>query len=363
MSQNTAKINPGGPSNSPPVTANLPMESQNGPSAAVDWLTWSLLDVKPTKLDRLFKRIADKFTSTGESVARFRNYEGCELAAYGKIMRDGANVLVDLPAQACEWIRNNCRMSDPQVIAWFLQEGFHATRIDVAIDTIDPATSPLVVQKHWRKKAVTCTAKHGRPHVPKTAPGEEPGAKGWTFYIGEKTSSRFMRVYDKAAEHAAKTGSTHLIHLTRFEMVSRHEHAQKFCELIAAEGRDVIKKVFKGWISFKTLTGRKEVYKRDDVLWWSALVGDTVTYLNADPRIATPEKTLKWLKSTGILRALKLAQTFGYMDAINKEVAKVEIPPITLKQWSTHKHRIEPDGSIAHHKEPYPEGVMNYVEC
>jgi hypothetical protein len=298
-----------------------------GPSA-------SKTNVKPDELQPLLRAIGDRLTTTGEEVPRVRDYEGCEVAGHGSLMRRQMDVLVILPGQAMEWCRNNLKLTDAEVCKYFLELDFKCTRLDAAVDTPDERTSPLVVKEHWNKKAVTSTAKYGEPHEPKTEKGQKPSSKGWTFYIGSKKSDRYMRIYDKAAEHAAKTGTTHLDHLTRFEMQSRHDSAHAFAELIAANGLRSIKEVFKGWISFKTLRGRKEVYKRDDVQWWSALVGEDVDFLNVDPRIATPEKTVKWLKSTGILRALKLAQRFGKFEEIQKEIDKIEIPATVLKQWN-----------------------------
>jgi hypothetical protein len=325
----------------------------------VDWLSWSKPRTPASEKDALWESIIRTFSSSGEKATVLQSgYAGFDLAGYGSVLQRGTDLLVILPGQAMQFLRNAKGFSDVWLLNWFLSKGFRCTRIDTAIDTPDPEVRPQLAMRHWDAGAVTCTADSARPWEPTRKKGLPPPAGGWTFYIGSPASSRFMRIYDKAAEHSAKNGKTHLKHLTRFELQSRAEAADALARKIAREGLNAIRQVISGWIDFKKIDHHnKEKHKRGSADWWRRIVTDDKATLSLDPRIATPAKTLKWVKSAGVVRALALVRKFGLWDEIEREIASCEIPAHLNLKWSGYMHEKNRDAQTT--LEPVPELFRN----
>jgi hypothetical protein len=155
-------------------------------------------------------------------------------------------------------------------------------------------------------------------------PIDKPETKGdmETLIIGKRTSSRFMRVYNKRADLLKRTG-VDVGHLTRFELECKGPAGTKVLRLVADKGATVIPGVFRGWISFKDpndTNPRKD--RRPDVDWWGRMVGDSTPVVLGLTRGATqPESTLRWIKK-GVAKSLLLAEQHGMGAEI--EAAKAE---------------------------------------
>jgi hypothetical protein len=167
--------------------------------------------------------------------------------------------------------------------------------LDVAVDTTNEKINPQFVYDRLCSPNVVCKAKDKNPVMGKSKIGE-PGAdngEGMTVYIGRRSSARMMRVYDKSAEVAEKTGGE-IGHKTRFELECKQEIADVLAAEIARDGESVIPSILHGFIDFKTATGRAQMTKRDTAKWWLEIVGAGKTCPGLTTGISTPEKAEKW---------------------------------------------------------------------
>ena len=303
----------------------------------IDWLTFSRPKCTREQRAQVEAEVARYLCALEVPTKAGHGYEGHVVAAYGSLSwrphRDGtADCLLNLSGQAMQYARH-LGHDDEEILRFCIHHCGAATRLDCAIDVYDPEVTPQLAGAHWRKRAVVSRADEAHPRSPDQKKGEPPPRTGWTWYFGSQASARFMRVYDKTAEFHAKTGSTMQDHVTRFELVSRDEAAHKLALLVAESGIEAGRAVIAGWIDFKTLRGAAEVKKRHSAAWWSRIVCAEKCSLRLDPRIATPERTLAWLKSEGVARAIKLAMAFGQWDAVRQAAESATPPPEALARW------------------------------
>jgi hypothetical protein len=259
--------------------------------------------------------IGKTFESTGECVHWKHGYEGVLICGgYGMVLRRdhrdlaAGDMLVRLPGQAVQWIKDRNMLSeselkctDADLCRYFVENGFSATRIDVAMDTNDPEVSPRLVENLIKARSFTGRAKRAGInndwdiHKPETI-GEEQ-----TFYIGKRTSSRFMRVYNKRAE-VLKSRGEDVGHLTRFELEVKGEAATKVLQLIAQ---------------------------------YAVVLGLTRS-------ASTPEKKVRWLKK-GVSKTLLLAAKYGFADEIKAAMHSKEhaISDTEHEQWEQHQKNCE----------------------
>jgi hypothetical protein len=208
---------------------------------------------------------------------------------------NGLDYLVELPGQALEHCREALGVKIPEMIAYFQAEGWHVTRLDLAVDTTNEKINPQYVYDRLCSPNVVCKAKDKNPVMGKSKiglPGNVNG-EGMTVYIGRRSSARMMRVYDKSAEVAEKTGGE-IGHKTRFELECKQEIADVLAAEIARDGESVIPSILHGFIDFKTETGRAQMTKRDTAKWWLEIVGAGKTCPGLTTGISTPEKAAKW---------------------------------------------------------------------
>lgn len=120
----------------------------------------------------------------------------------------------------------------PEWLTNALRKARNVTRIDLAIDSHDkPYLADLVTLV--RASAYKCAAQSYKVI--------DSGKSGLTLYLGERTSERMMRVYDKAAQ----MGETDT-DWTRFELEVKGEAAKRCAASIIKDG---IGQTVKAWIA------------------------------------------------------------------------------------------------------------------
>jgi hypothetical protein len=296
--------------------------------AGIDWLT--LTKRRDDRLDREIETARDFLHPTGEDAPPRHGFTGIQVSGYGALLHKDRHMMIILPAQAIQFFRNTHRATN-HLIHWAIDHRYKATRIDLTIDSNDPQVTPQLAMKHWDAGAVTCRAESARPWTPPAKKGTQPPNTGWTFYIGSPKADRMMRIYDKKKELEDKL-QQEVAHLTRFELQNRADCANATMNAVAAHGIAAIRQIIAGWVDFKELTGRSEIYKRPSADWWSRIVNDKIK-LGLLRDIATPQRTLRWLKSEAVARALKLAIRFNKWTEIQEAMDQCEIPDDKLMQW------------------------------
>jgi hypothetical protein len=258
-----------------------------------------------------------------------QGYIGAEICAgYGFIGRKNEELFLNLPGQAVEWIRRQ-GIADQQLCQ--LLASWRASRADLAIDTRSPDISPIKLWDYYRAGAVTCRADENS--IRKLTSLDSEGHEIDTVYIGSTASTRMLRAYDKRGEREAKTGEKDTQPWTRCELQHRHAAADECIHAIARDGLDAAPRLINGWITFRELKGRKEVKKRPAARWWKKLVGKEQQYLQLDPRAATPERTVAWLASPGVTRAIQLARYHHKSEEIEREIEAAEPTATQRKKW------------------------------
>lgn len=147
-----------------------------------------------------------------------------------------------------------------------LAMGANITRIDIAIDTpSEPTWASFEVA--WVNGEVTTRARDYR---------QIKSNRGRTFYVGSRTSEKFLRIYDKAAESGI--GGP----LTRIELECKHDYADGVARHIDANGYDYFADIIKGFCDFPTLS------------WWRDNM-TSPTLLEGIPKKEKRSDTFAWL--------------------------------------------------------------------
>jgi hypothetical protein len=256
----------------------------------------------------------------------------------GKVRVD---LLVDLPGQAMEYIREELGFPDCLVILMFRRLGFKVTRLDAAMDCYDTTVNPQMVYDHTEIKDSTVThAKKLKIDQSGLRFGERRPTDGryMTLYIGSRSCERFMRVYDKRGEKWVKTGED-FPHCTRFELEHKGDAAEEAAKLIEAKGNAIIPNLLSGFVDFLALprgkVDKNKSRRRRRTAWWARMVeGGMRIVLHLQRGAATPEKTLAWLKD-GAGKSIALAKTVGVWPAVEAEAArkKEKLLSSDIRRW------------------------------
>ena len=298
-------------------------------------------DLRPKETIVYFGKMMD---STGEVVKWKHGYEGVDLCGgLGQALcRENGDVLIRLPGRALDWIRDRNLLSeselnctDADICRLFTDNDFGATRVDVAMDTNDPAVSQHVVQDTVHAGYFTARVKKAGLADSWDIDKPESKFENGTFYLGSRLSSRYMRVYNKQAEVLQATGKD-IGHLTRFELEIKGKGASKILQQLEHYGSDCVPSIFAGWINFRdSKDDNPRMDRKDLVDWWDRMVGGyTPIRLGLTRTASTPERSLLWLKN-GVAKTLALAEEFGLMPEVQAamENARHKIKETERKQW------------------------------
>ena len=202
-------------------TSNLDkFNEKQGFWCGVDYLTTSY--PKHFHPGDVCRELGDIFQRTGEEVTGDHGYRGSDICAgYGKLLtrpcRDcgDGDVLVRLPGRALDWIRDNnvlsdtdAQCTDAEICRLFVDLGFRSTRIDIAMDTNDPAISAQIVEALIDANSYVCRAH--KAGINDSWDTKKPDTRGdeETMYLGSRISSRYFRCYNKAADIFRRTGES-----------------------------------------------------------------------------------------------------------------------------------------------------------
>jgi len=288
-------------------------------------------------------RIGRLLGSTGYETAGSYGYQAVDVAGYGRVMwksrRDGRgyDVLIDLSGQAMEYIRETLVYPAELLINVMHRLGFKVTRCDVALDCYDHAVTMKTVLDHMQLAGGTVThAQTFNVVQGKTPIGQKMSedGRGMTIYIGNRQSSRFGRIYDKKAEKHAKTGDD-IAHCTRFELESKAEAADAVASRIANRGLGEIPSLIATFIDFvepEDIGSDSNKARRTRVGWWKRLVDKDREPLGLKKGMATPQRTVRWLKEQ-VSKAILLSQKVGVWNEVQAVVSKTTVQAARVRQW------------------------------
>ena len=239
--------------------------------------------------------------------------------------------------------------------------GFKATRMDWAKDDTEGLLDLGVIQDKIRKgEMVSRFAKWNR--IEGGVIGDDV-VTGETIYIGNRKSESFIRVYDKAAEQAAKEGVEVVGHHLRVELEIKKRKAQELLSKILETHRaggdvaELVLGVVYGLVDFKepnsTDTNKRRWSTCD---WWLKFlgVGEKVRITVPKPEI-TLDRAKDWLNH------------ISPTAAIVKEIDPVFIDQTFVSgkaRWSNH-HKAKLQRWQAEHnqqEQPFVELQTDLIE-
>lgn len=270
-----------------------------------------------------------------QDIYRYRQFKN---KPQGKVKID---ILVDLPGQAMEYLREELGFPDIMVGQMLEKLGFKPTRIDATMDCYDKTVNPQMVYDHTTIKESTVThAKKIRLDQSDLKFGEVRPTDGkcMTVYIGSRSCERYLRVYDKKGEKKAKTGKDDLPHCTRFELECKGDAAVETWKILAEKGTSTIPSLQSGFVDFLAIprgkVDKNKSRRKRRTAWWARMVEGKRTILHLQRGTATPEKTLAWLKD-GVGKSIALAKAVGVWPAVEAAAAnkKETLLPSDLRKW------------------------------
>ena len=146
--------------------------------------------------------------------------------------------------------------SPEDVIKLVLLQGGKFTRLDVAIDTDQVHISEIDAAVRYGNLVSRSQKRDYRGSY---------GGEGFTIYIGSRSSSRFIRIYDKAAEQKVEGV------WTRCEVEFKAKQAQRAADHIAS-GTDP-RALIVSSLDFRDSSADSNISRCPQLPWWSAWVG------------------------------------------------------------------------------------------
>ena len=162
-------------------------------------------------------------------------------------------------------VLRNLPISAPEALEYMISSGATITRIDIAIDVFNMGLDP-------RRATAEIEAGNIKTRAKQKPFWGSPGEKGYTQYVGKKSSEIFLRIYNKAAEMGIEAD------YTRVELSVKDERAHKAA--IAILRGDSYRSLVLGFCTFP--------------LWdeWLEVMGMDAISLPAE---RTTSKTKEWI--------------------------------------------------------------------
>lgn len=339
----------------------------------IDWLRFSKPKVKNGfKALRVILSAFLGTSSVATSAIFGHAYKGIDLAVHGSLtwrqslggpenktpLDDTYDLIVDLPAQALEFIRTQLHIDEQKLCEYFLAWGFHGTRVDATMDTRQAQITPqFVYQQMHAARDLFCgesqTLSWGHKEDIRSGRG-----LGQTLYIGSRgksskgQSSRYACVYDKVSEFVGKKGlplidddGFTIDHMTRFELRHNGKDAAGFAvEHIAAVGvTAAVRDLWRGWCDFKDPKSRKRVKNKKhakSAAWWLRMVGEGAKVKPGLCRTSTPAKTEKWMK-TALPGVMACQRKYGDVAGLEKSIEDAKPNRKKIVQWEIYARERE----------------------
>ena len=251
-----------------PFAGEQPKRVQFG----VDWLAFTVKQVPGAQVQSWMVKCFGEEWKHWETLSQ-RERRKRSRGPFGTLMEvDWVErwVHVQIKGQACRALGTEKVM---RMCETFLQKFggvFQVKRVDLAWDDFDKRCSPSQLrERFWdrevnaKRPEVVCRAKCG--HI-----RQDDGPEGGESYtIGERSSQRMLRVYDKAAESGGKVDAV------RWELQCREEVAQWAVEhMLRQDYWRAALAFLVGFLDFKEVDRTRKVKDRVRCAWFESMVGD-----------------------------------------------------------------------------------------
>jgi len=191
----------------------------------VDWLSLTFPNDFPFKHYFQF----DEFVRTGNGQHGYRNqFQGLNT---GVIVQSGARddmgTHVTISGQSMQSLRDTLNATDKSICAQMIDFGAKASRIDLAVTILDGKLTPASMHKELKSGKLKPSARKYS-----FVSGQNGDISGDTLYIGSRTSEKFFRCYNKAAEMGIVDG----VAMIRLEMELKALMARAACHNVGVSG-------------------------------------------------------------------------------------------------------------------------------
>lgn len=274
-------------------------------SCRPDWIR--LVGHETSRLS-VFNKIRDRFgeptrdTSGGQHFKSGKYWEPGIQTSYGhrcKVM------MVDI--QGAAWAVTPVSELI-QLVYDIMHNGFHFTRIDLAVDHVNMGLNLCERIRECCEKGQLC-------HIRKFSYDPEFKADGTPtrklVKLGSRSSDISVRVYDKGLE----TGTLPVGQWERLEVEVKGDRANEIGPKLILAGDDMPDLLWRyviGAFDFREVNGRSELARRPRVKWWDDYMGQSVP-LVCPPctKVSTFESWKRWFQTSVGPRLLQLSGILG----------------------------------------------------
>lgn len=323
-------------SQSLPQASELPDGAIPFPGAALDWLTivwpeeehWTIAvnALTAAGFDPEAAGISRHWVPRGKGNLNYADSATkCNASIFwaGRTGREG--VMLQLSGQACRELE--ALGTDLwELIRQALLHQAHVTRLDLATDDLAghlPVDEMLAAfrSRHFRSRAQDygIIQSHSR------------GRDGWTLYLGSRSSDRYLRIYNKAAEQGY-TGQWVRVELELKGDAAQACAAHWVCAEFENPGR-LLRTLLADMLTVTTPTQDSNRSRWPVAEWWSDFLADVSAkvHLSRAPRLREIEDRLSWLW-TQTRRTLTVARRYfvgedawqTFLDALTSADITVE---------------------------------------
>jgi len=169
-------------------------------------------------------------------------------------------VLVDLPGKACACLGERLI----PFLAWCCERG-RVRRVDFALDD---RRGLLTYERLWAAvRSGACLSRAREVHGLEGAEASSGERRGWTLYVGSRSSQAVIRLYDKAAEQHIEGA------WVRCELEAKSDFADALARAVLAESVDVVLEQLNRRLRFAVPTSDRNRGRWPVAPWWAEFVG------------------------------------------------------------------------------------------
>jgi DNA relaxase NicK len=168
-----------------------------------------------------------KRTGEGPHGHRHRHFDSITGARFDSGASERQGNQLQISGSALSEMRSYWNLTDDQILTILTAKNARVSRIDLAINLHEGTVTPQGMYKAYENGDVKAPIREYDLTL-----GTRDNIKGETFYLGSRTSERYVRVYDKAAEMKIVDGDAWV----RFEMEMKGMKARAAVHAIAEHG-------------------------------------------------------------------------------------------------------------------------------
>jgi len=206
--------------------------------------------------------------------------------------------------------------------------------------------------------ATNCSREQSFPYHPiqnwKKGVPLAPG-QNMTVYVGDRASSRFLRIYDKQGHlFCISNGKQLMPHCTRFELEIKGARARlkgvdgswttqpALAQIVALhyieQAETCIGNIFADFIRFVKPETNTRIERCETAWWWDAVISNKVPVnFGLQRGISDPEKSLEWFERCVLATERAAIEHGGMGEWFERKRESVPVTEAARKRWAEFK--------------------------